>query len=63
MGPGDTNDAAPARGALTGRDLRAGPDAQLCKATNDEVVVWCAHNIGDDGACAGLEFTQLSGLT
>lgn len=60
MGAGDADDAAPAWGALLGRDLRAGPDAQFSEATNDEVIVWCAHNVGNDGAGADSEFTQLS---
>lgn len=63
MGAGNTNDAAPTGGTLAGRDLRAGPDAEFGEATNDEVVVWRAHNVGDDGASAGLEFTKFSALT
>lgn len=62
MGARDTNDSPTSRGALLGRDLRARPDAQLSQTANDEVVAWCAYNVGDDGASAGLEFTQLSAI-
>lgn len=62
MGAGNTDDAAPARGALTGRDLRARPDAQFSETANDEVVAWCAYNVGDDDASTGLEFTQFSAI-
>lgn len=62
MGAGDADDAAPAWGALLSRDLRAGPDAQFSETANDEVVAWCAHNVGDDGASAGLEFTKFGAI-
>ena len=60
MGAGDTDNTSASRSALPGRDLRAGPDAQFSETANDEVVAWCAYNVGDDGASAGSEFTQLS---
>lgn len=62
MGAGDADDAAPTWGALPGRDLRAGADTEFGETANDEVVAWCAYNVGNDGASAGLEFTQFSAI-
>lgn len=62
MGAGDADDSPAAGRALAGRDLRAGTDTEFGETANDEVVAWCAYNVGDDGASAGLEFTKFGAI-
>lgn len=62
MGAGDADDSSAAGRALLSRDLRAGTDTEFGETANDQVVAWCAYNVGDDDASAGLEFTQFSAI-